>query len=265
MLYNGAGEIWLKQNAHTFSPHTQAVYMGAVRGLGQFAPENFKDVRQEHIEQYLQHLFDSGLTARTCNTYLFGLKSFFRWAESIIDHNPAKNIKRYREMPPKQCVLSEAEYRGIFAVCRNDERLIIQLLANTGLRSAEMRNLRPENISRNGEFLHIVGKRSRKRSIPLNKTAKHIVKETNFFNLLKNYRKPDSLTCLCRSIRRRNRELPQFSPHAFRHLFATKMLRRGCDIYTLSRILGHKNITTTAQYLHLIDDDLEGATNCLDE
>jgi|WetSurMetagenome_2_1015567.scaffolds.fasta_scaffold92443_3 integron integrase len=43
-------------------------------------------------------------------------------------------------------------------------------------------------------------------------------------------------------------------PHTFRHCFATHMLRSGVDIVTISRILGHKDIKTTMDYLHWIED-----------
>lgn len=41
----------------------------------------------------------------------------------------------------------------------------------------------------------------------------------------------------------------QFTVHRLRHTFATLMLEGGCDIYTLSRIMGHSDIKTTAIYL----------------
>lgn len=40
-----------------------------------------------------------------------------------------------------------------------------------------------------------------------------------------------------------------FSPHTLRHTFATLMLEGNCDIYTLSRLMGHSKITTTTIYL----------------
>jgi len=39
------------------------------------------------------------------------------------------------------------------------------------------------------------------------------------------------------------------NPHAFRHCFAVSYIRRGGDIYRLSRILGHASISTTQLYL----------------
>lgn len=45
------------------------------------------------------------------------------------------------------------------------------------------------------------------------------------------------------------------SPHTCRHYFAQVQLRNGLDVYSLSRLLGHENITITKRYLQGIKDD----------
>jgi len=49
------------------------------------------------------------------------------------------------------------------------------------------------------------------------------------------------------------------SPHVLRHSFATAMVANGCDIYSLSGLMGHTNITTTSIYLHVNSDALRKA------
>ncbi|MGO9407971.1 MAG: tyrosine-type recombinase/integrase [Acidimicrobiales bacterium] len=47
--------------------------------------------------------------------------------------------------------------------------------------------------------------------------------------------------------------------HRWRHTYATSLVRRGEDIHTVQRLLGHASITTTTRYLHLSDADLLAA------
>lgn len=250
---------WKRHCSHAFSEHTQWAYERVLRRFADSMPARADHITPEHIERYLSSLFDSGLSGSSVNSHLFALRSFFRWADS----DKMQHISRFKTSPPKQNLLKPEQYEQILAVCRGPERMIIELLAHTGLRSEELRTLRKENIS--GHFLQITGKNNRPRVIPLNRTAQAIVDKENFLKLLKSYRKPDSLTCLCRKLKRRLHNKFHFSVHSFRHFFATQMLRRGCDVYRLSKILGHKNLATTEQYLHLIDSDLDGLTDVLDE
>jgi len=45
------------------------------------------------------------------------------------------------------------------------------------------------------------------------------------------------------------------SPHTIRHWYAQEQLRNGLDVYSLSRLLGHKDINITKRYLQSIKDE----------
>ena len=45
------------------------------------------------------------------------------------------------------------------------------------------------------------------------------------------------------------------SPHTLRHYFAQSQLKNGLDVYSLSRLLGHTNISITKRYLQSLEDD----------
>lgn len=54
-------------------------------------------------------------------------------------------------------------------------------------------------------------------------------------------------------------EIENFRFHDFRHTFATRMLRHTGNLQLVSKLLGHRDIQTTARYAHVLDSDFEGA------
>ena len=58
-------------------------------------------------------------------------------------------------------------------------------------------------------------------------------------------------------------KLPDLRFHDLRHTFATRILRRGADIKTVSALLGHANIATTTKYLHATDESKKKAVEML--
>jgi len=55
--------------------------------------------------------------------------------------------------------------------------------------------------------------------------------------------------------------IPDVRIHDLRHSFASFALKKGVDLYTVSKLLGHKNIATTTRYAHLELEHLKEATN----
>ncbi len=69
-------------------------------------------------------------------------------------------------------------------------------------------------------------------------------------------RVPIHVTTVQRAIKRAAREARIHRPvscHVLRHCFATEMLRAGCDIRLLQRLMGHRDLKTTSRYLHIIN------------
>jgi site-specific recombinase XerD len=57
-------------------------------------------------------------------------------------------------------------------------------------------------------------------------------------------------------------ELPKdFRFHGLRHNFASHLVSRGTDLYTVSKLLTHKSTAVTQRYAHLADEHLRDAAN----
>lgn len=76
---------------------------------------------------------------------------------------------------------------------------------------------------------------------------------------------PDSITDWLDKFSKKN-NLPHINPHAFRHTLASVLCLNGIDITTISKWLGHKNVTTTMNiYEHILEQGREQVVNCVED
>ncbi|MDZ7757180.1 tyrosine-type recombinase/integrase [Rhodohalobacter sp.] len=61
----------------------------------------------------------------------------------------------------------------------------------------------------------------------------------------------------------KGKDFKEDSFHMARHTFATKLLRRGVDIYTVKELMGHSSVSSTEKYLHLVSADKKNAIDKL--
>ena len=141
------------------------------------------------------------------------------------------------------------------------------LALNTGMRRGELLNLRWADVSKDELIVRgSTAKNSQSRIIPLNMESARILKawESNSEWVFPG---PDDspLTNINQSWGsiKKAANNPNMRFHDLRHTFATRLLQKGVDIRTVSNLLGHRDIATTARYLHATDETKRKAVELL--
>lgn len=226
-----------------------------------------------------RNLFYFGRTEKqwTSNTYICYHKSlmvFFRWcvSEGHLTHNPIEDIevpKLERKIPNKLTkqdalrileVVDNFPYDHQFLRFRN--YAIFALLIYTGIRKNELLKLKYSDVDIENLSLFIrQGKGSKDRIIPINyklaealqkyvEVRKKAWKSAPEFFTSYTYDMGFTESGIKRLVEKINKTSGiKFTIHKLRHTFATLMLEGGCDIYSLSKMMGHSDIKTTTIYL----------------
>jgi len=146
---------------------------------------------------------------------------------------------------------------------RPRNRLLIRLLIVTGLRVAELASLRVEDVDLDNAMIYVWSGKGRKQ--------RTVLVDPETLGLLKKYcqdRDPKSELIGLRV--RRIREIVKryaiaagvkwaeyVSPHRLRDTFAVQWVRRGGDLESLRRLLGHSSLAMTQKYLVFEFDEVK--------
>lgn len=134
--------------------------------------------------------------------------------------------------------------------------LIIKLLLTTGLRADEITNCNKTNIFENK--LMIKGKGKKTRVVFLTAEVIELINSWKYKYFLVSKKGKRITTKQLRSI------LTEFgkqidislSPHMFRRTFCTELIKKGCNLKVVQKLMGHSNIAITSRYIHLSEDEM---------
>ena len=275
--------------------HTQRTYAALlsnfIKWAGKAGLTEWPAVKLPHLMQFLQAERDRALKTQPKNSarrlssarlYLeiAALRAFYRFAESekLLPANPAENLslpRRWKRLPK---ALSEAEIEKLLTpeapetppgLC---DQAILELAYASGLRLAELRNLRLEQLHLEAGFINVVGKGNKERVVPVG--SKAVVALTRYIEsgrpklvtprspgnvFLTKRGTPFAAVTLWLRIKKRVRRAGisrTVTPHMLRHSFATHLLHNGADLRVIQELLGHSSISTTEVYTHIAGDRL---------
>lgn len=242
----------------------------------------------EITEEMVRAFFFYGRTRRkwtsgTYITYHMSLVVFFRWCvkQHYMKSNPAEQIEKPRlekRLPPKLTkqdalrlleVVYNFPYQSPYVRYRNHALFAMFLFA--GLRRGELLRLNYADVDIENLSIFVrQGKGSKDRIIPMSTTlaqslSRYLIERKRlnktcpefFASLILNKGlTEDGLKHVVLELRRASGM--RFALHKLRHTFATLMLEGGCDIYSLSKMMGHSDIKTTTLYLAASAEHLRG-------
>jgi site-specific recombinase XerD len=227
------------------------------------------DVQLEDINAFKDYLAGKNYTAKSISRKINSIKSFFRQliAQKVITSNPAEQVShpKYDLNPPR--ILSKLEYRALRDTCRDDVRIsaIIEVLLQTGIRIGELASLTLEDLNLDENKITIKPYESQPgRVVPINQAAREALDRylaerprtevTNLFVtktgnkfLVRNIR-----SSIDRFFRLAGIEGARVND--LRHTFIAHQLMGGTPLVYVSKLVGHKRLSTTERYLELVKE-----------
>lgn len=233
-------------------------------------------VNSEDIEAFQNSFTEKGYNPKSIARKINSIKSFFHFCQENdwLFANPAASIKppQYETPPPR--ILSKMEYRALRDAARNDIRLeaIIELLLQTGMRIGELSRLKLSDLDFAKEEITIKAYQSQpQRLVPLNqacqKAAKRYLKKRVQSKNKNLFLTKTGRNYLVRNIRSAVNRCFQLAGIKnvkvgdLRHTFISHQLQAGVPLTVLSKIMGHKRLSTTEKYLQFLNQEPEKRVN----
>lgn len=225
------------------------------------------EVSTEDIQAFLAKLSNEGYTPKSVSRKINSTRTFYRFLKvnEYVTDDPSLLVShpKYQLAPPR--ILTLTEYRALRDAARNDARMfaVIELLLQTGIRIGELANLRLSDILK--DALHIAPfEKHEERNVPLNKSAQEALnkylnvrpKVTDNHVFVTKSGKPFLIRNIRTAVERyfRLAEIKGAKVNDLRHTFVAHHLKHGVSLVMLSKVLGHKRISTTERYLQYVPD-----------
>jgi integrase/recombinase XerD len=270
------------------SLHTQRVYERDVRAWLRVLPkcgnaEVSALLTRDNVVMFLAQSRASGLSPRSVARRMAGLRAFCRYLkeEEVLAVDPLQDLETPRLPQHLPYFLSLDDVDCLLRQPRLDtprglrDAAMLEVLYATGLRVSELVSLPMSALHLTEGWIKVHGKGGKERLIPLGEQAvaclqtylrsarEHLMRggrttrvfvngrgegmtRQGFWKLLRTYARQAGLT-------------KPMSPHTLRHSFATHLLEHGADLRSVQQMLGHRDISTTQIYTHVLEARLRAA------
>ena len=261
----------------SYSKHTVTAYRTDLIAFKDFCAvsynqEDLTEIKYGHVRSWVVSLVAADISNNTINRKVSSLKSFYKFLQktSQIEGNPLSKHKALKVAKKVQVPFTSREINAVLAnmdgeqgfdLCR--DKLVVELLYSTGMRRAELINIKEADVDIENQTIKVLGKRNKERYVPILSSVVGTIKEyqvlkaaiggsSNFFLMTSKGNKLYE-TLVYRIINSYFSQISskvKKSPHILRHSFATHLLNEGADLNSVKELLGHSSLASTQVYTH---------------
>ncbi|MDG2150812.1 MAG: tyrosine-type recombinase/integrase [Polaribacter sp.] len=259
-----------------YSVHTSTAYKNDLFSFRDFlvkeySQDNLLEAHYSQIRSWIVSLVDRDMSNRTINRKVSSLKSFYKFAQKTnkIDVSPLVKHKALKTQKKVQVSFTSKEINTVinqiaidtdFTSTRN--KLIVELFYSTGIRRAELINIKDKDISFSDRTIKVLGKRNKERFVPLLTSVIQTLKK--YLELKKEFTIGEEELFITKTGNKIYETLvyrvinsyfskisskEKKSPHILRHSFATHLLNEGADLNSVKELLGHSSLASTQVYV----------------
>lgn len=245
--------------------------------LKDISKEHIHEVNSSDIQAFLTKLQEKGYTAKSLSRKLNSTRTFYRYLKinEYITDDPSLLVQhpKYELNPPR--ILTPLEYRALRDAASVDPRIyaIIEVLLQAGIRIGELANLRTDDVRENSLFIRTYEGHG-EREVPLNRRGKEALKRyleirtsaTSDHVFVTKTGRPFLVRNIRDSVERyfRKAGIENAKINDLRHTFVAHHLKHGVSIVFLSKVLGHKRLSSTERYLEYIKEKEGNATHLVE-
>ena len=262
-----------------YSEHSILAYQTDLGQFAAFLQKSFEtsllpEITTSMVRTWLASLKEAGMEARSINRKLSALKSLYRFLrkQQLVATSPLSTVSGPKAGKKLPSFASEAEMQQLLNGIEYADnwmgftaRMLIGLLYGTGMRRAEVLQLKERHIDTEQRLIRILGKGNKERLIPIGASLlqqvehykaekrKQLENPDIEFLLVGEQGKKLSTNIVYKLVVEylgKATTLSERSPHVLRHTFATHLANAGADINAIKELLGHSSLAATQIYTH---------------
>ena len=241
---------------------------------------DYKEVKQENVEGYLNELKQIGKKPSTVLRHLASIRLFYQYLvrTKVLNLDPTFGIQSPKIEKRHPSILSSQEVNLLLEQPKGEDlksirdKAMLEIAYATGMRVTEIISLNLEDVDFDNSCV-VCKNATKQRIIPLGKLALKALKDyttkargfliksedekalfvnvngkrltrQGFWKIIKYYQEQAHIT-------------KDITPHVLRHSFATHLLQNGADLKSIQTMLGHSDISSTQVYMQFQDDGLK--------